>query len=825
MTQFNLLQVVGDRVVSGLKCSACDLSAGKNLQTVCMDGVGPSGVDFMFVGRAPADEDDIQGSPYTGKGGRIFRELLLDAGINSEKVYITNCLKCCPFEEDTKDAHWKACRGYLIQEIKRIKPKCLVAVGSQATSWLTGFTGIKVLRKHGLECTLDKSILVYPLEQPAAIFHQQGRGKEKLKKEIVEDLLWLKGKAAQGKLNEADSTPIDYRLCRTPEDVECLFAELASKPLLSCDLETTSLFPTENDQIKAIGFSWGAGIGRALPINAVGSATLHYWEDNFINSYIIPRLKKILTEKQIFGHNWTQFDQKWAKFFWGLDRTNIVFDTMYGNYLIDEEDANNLEYLALKYTSMPPWKKTINLSDMEKLHTYLCKDVDATWRIREQELLLLTEKQKWLMQTIIIPLGHELMEMEYAGIKVNTKAMDDLREYLESRINEEKNPLQAMPEVQAFQMAENVTLNVDSPEHLGKVMEFYLKLPCIKRTASKQQYATGDDVLETYKDVPFVKHVQKIRKLSKLYGTYCKGMQEHVRKDGRIHTHFSIPGTVTGRLASSDPNLQNIPREDTAAKVLKDGKMVKRVFGCDEGYCLLQMDLSQNELRVLAYKSGDKALTQIFLDGRDAHTATAAIVEGIDEKLVNKAQRTAAKKINFGVPYGMHENTLIEQFIAAGNTHQAAKNFYEGHKRIFNGVWAWIAAEHNFIREHGYQETNFGRRRHYAWIDDRALRQGQNCPIQSEAGDFCEICIIKTGQAIRKFKLDAKILLTVHDSIVCQVRLEQMWDLADMMDHIVKSIQFDFMGPIRLKADFECGFNWGDMKKLDLDNRTLKEEK
>lgn len=827
MTQFDILSVVGGKVTDSRKCAACDLSQSPYLVTNCMDGIGPENVDFMFVGQNPVDEDDSKGIPYSGAGGDIFHSCLLEAGINPEHCFITNCLKCAPFGEKVKDKHWQKCKGYLVKEIRRVRPKCIVAVGAQALKWLTGMTGGDKLRKHGLPCLLDPEILVYPLKQPAAIFHAEGNAKKTVRNEIVDDLMWLRKKSREGLLNQSDEIATDYRVAETPQDVLDFCAELEQHDTLVFDFETVTTdylnmasFPEEGGVIAAVGFSTGIGHGRAIPLYACGIATFHYWTDEDLDGTILPAVRKLLKTKKLIGQNCIQFDQKWAQYIFGIDRLNVVFDTMLAHFLLDEEKGTHgLEALAMKYTTMQPWKKLFSSRETVKLCHYLCKDVDATWRIYEALKKQLTPQFNWLLQEVFIPMAHELSAMEFRGVNISKEALTKLGDFLTNRLKEVEASIKAIPAVQLFELEENTAINVDSPEHLSTVMERYLKLPCIEKT-NKGAYSTNVRVLEALQDQPFVQLVMQTRGLSKLKGTYCDGMEKRIKKDGRIHTSFFIHGTETGRLASSDPNLQNIPREDTAGKVLDDGNAVKKIFVPTDGCVFVAADYSQAELRTLAMLSHDKALTQIFLDGLDAHTATAAKAYGIPIEQVSKAQRTNAKKINFGVVYGKTEISLIDDFIAAGTSSDDAKAFLKFHKEVFFDVWKWMDSQEALVRRQMYQDNLFGFRRRYKKIDNHTIRQAYNTPVQGSAAFFTNIALVRIAKAFRELGLPAVLLLTVHDSILAECEVGVMWDVAHTMQYIMEHLDFPFM-TVPLVADLEAGYSWGSMKKIDVANRKV----
>lgn len=851
--------MVGDQAVIR-KCSACELANRPDLHTNCMQGIGPTNVDLMFIGKAPADEDDRIGRPMTGKNGVLFQELLEEAGFSLNEIFIDNCLKCAPGETKLKNKYVDACSGHLKQTLERVKPKAIVSVGAEALSWLTGYSGVKKYRKRGIPCKFDHDILVYSIGQPAQLFHAKNNSeKKKIRQELMEDLYWLKSKSRAGTLTRSGDMVTDHKMVTSIPEFYEVMAELRQFHTLSADIETADvsftrgrLWPDKNGVISCIGFSGRPGHARSIPLYALGITTMHYWTDEDLNEHILPELKKFLFEegKVFFGQNFIQFDQKWIKYEFGRDVDSgliIDFDTMLGGYLLDEEGSNSLEELTVMYTSMPPWKKTQSYKDIVKQCKYNCIDVDATYRVRmaiESELKKLP-KLKALMGSLMVPLAQEFYRMESRGIYIDPQAIDGLAKELNDKIESEIANIRSMPEVQRFELVENCTINVGSPDHVALVMEHYLKLPRYKKTGGGA-YSTDNEVLTHYQDDPFVAGILQTRGLLKFKGTYCDGMREHIDGTGAIHTSYHATGTVTGRPTSTNPNLANIPREGTADKVLEDGKSIKRMFRARPGYCLLQADYSQIELRVLAMYSGCPVLVQAYRDGKDLHALTAATAHGIPVEQVVEDMRDGAKKINFGIIYGKYVDTLAEELfdIAVANYRkkgkdldklhdevfiqrlknkctQEAKLFYDTHKKMHPMVWQYMTRQEETIKAWGFQETFSGRRRHYEEMSNHANRQAYNAPIQSYASDLTEMSMVTCGRIFREYKYDAHLLLTVYDSMIVEVNIDQFWEVADIIKMVMEGHKADHIN-VPLVAEFKAGPNWGDLRKVDIAKRTIK---
>lgn len=843
MAQPSLFNLVGDTVLIQ-KCTSCALCDNLSLKTNRMNGKGPKSADLMFVGKAPGTEDDDIGEPMTGANGRLFHQLLKEAGIEADRVYITNCLKCAPYEAELKDKYFLQCKTHLKQEIEEIKPKAIVAVGAEALSWLTGESGIKNLRKHGLPCTIDDQLLVFPIWQPAQLWHATSDGqRERLRSEMIDDLIWLRRRAENGELSRQDEAPADYKQAKTVQDVRDFIKEILTAEWVHADLEccdstfTKGVLNINDGDIEAVGFSFGPGHGRAIPYIAPGKYTPLYWSEAEL-AEIKEIIREVWLTKKIVGASFTKFDQKWIEKEWGIKHVNVVFDTHLASYILEPgRREHGLDSLSRAYTDMAPWKKMFTSSDIDKLCYYLCKDVDATARVTPELHKRLTPMQHSLLTDLYIPLAHTLKDMEMQGVKISEESLRELELHLTERMAEVLAKMRAIPEVQQFEFAENTSLNPSADRQVGKILGDYMKLP-LPKTSSGKQYSVAKGTLDAFQHIPFVQLIGEYSRLEKLKGTNCEGIQSRLR-NGKIHTTFKT-NTVSGRLASEDPNLQNIPRKETAGKVLKDANAIKKLFIADEDYVLLEADYSQAELRTLAMYSKDKNLIQIYLEDRDAHAATAAKVYGILESEVTEEQRNLAKPVNFGIIYGRHESTICAQMADAlvemwekGKIHkdrteqwvrnkgmQEGKEFCAGHRREFPDVWRWMNAQEAQIRAHGYQETFLGWRRYWEYIDDAAIREAYNTPIQSTASHITLTSLHRLGKLFLDLRVDARPTLTVHDSIVFRIHASILWESADLIKGVMETKFFPFM-IVPMKADLKVGLSWGTMKKVDVEKRLI----
>jgi DNA polymerase-1 len=784
----------------------------------------------MFVGHAPAKYDDDNGIPNSGKNGKLLRTLIGEAGISLRDCYFTNCLRCCIFESKPKIRQWKQCKQHFVRELEDVNPKIVIAVGATAVSWLTGHSGVMALRNKLLPMNLDGFELdygVFAMRQPAVLYRTDWQGGERkeadiqaLRTSLVEDLRYIRD--SDSRQNNSLSAAEDYQTAYTPEDVDRFLSEMEYYSELAFDFETTTLrHPQESDKLVAAGFSFGQGVGRAIPLYAKGIMSPCWWDDDYLESELIPKVRDFMQRKKLFGHNAIQFDQKWSRAKLGIDKLNLITDTQFLSYVLKPEGSHKLESLAVTETSMVGWKHEFTLDDTQQLCEYLCKDVDATYRLRQLLEPRLTDLQRWLLHELIIPLAQELFEIEWRGVSVDKNALDDLGKYIRGQISKCYEQIRQEKAVKKFELEHLRGLNAESHNDVRVLLRDYLRLPCYKKTDGGE-YSTDKEVLTHYESNSVVASISKIRGLAKLRGTYVDGMSAQVI-DGRIHTSYLPHRTVTGRLASQDPNLQNLPRADTAGAVLEDPNAIKKAFVAEEGYVLLQADYSQAELRTLASVSFDTQMIDIFQRGEDIHTATAAKAYGIKIEEVSKAQRFEAKSINFGVVYGMSLESLAKKFAENGSSEEAAVRFYSFHRKTFTRAWAWLDEQEEIILRCQQQETFFGRRRTYDVVDNHAIRQAYNFPIQSLASDILEIALIRCAVALRQQKLPAYIVLTVHDSLVFAIKKIRFWEIAEVIRDTMEGVLFDWLR-VPMTVDLEVGPSWGELEKVDLEQRKIGDD-
>ncbi len=498
---------------------------------------------------------------------------------------------------------------------------------------------------------------------------------------------------------------------------------------------------------------------------------------------------------------------------YGYELAGKLFDTMLAHYVIEPDGKRGMDLLSAKYLGYEPvhieeligkkGKTQGNMRDveLEKIKDYAAEDADITLQLKSVFVPLLKSKEvEKVFSEVENPLVKVLADMEFEGIKVDVEFLGDYSKELE------KDAKKA--EESVYKQA-GVRFNLASPKQLGEVLFDKLKLdPSAKKTKTGQ-YQTGEDVLLKLaaKGNQIVDDILAFRELTKLKSTYVDALPQLInRKTGRVHTTYGQAVAVTGRLQSNNPNLQNIPvRTDR-------GKEVRKAFiPRDSKHILLSADYSQIELRIVAAISGDNNMCDAFKKGTDIHTATASRVYNVTEKEVTKEMRYKAKSVNFGIIYGQGAFGLADNL---GISRSEAKEIIDNYKKEFPGIQRYMDDTINFAREHGYVQTIMGRKR---WLRDInsanftvrgfAERNAINSPIQGTAADMIKLAMQKVHAAMKKEKMQSKMLLQVHDELVFDGLKSEVKELKPL---IIECMQSAMSLPFKVPVIAECGqgINW-----------------
>jgi len=593
------------------------------------------------------------------------------------------------------------------------------------------------------------------------------------------------------------------------EKMDNMLGEMMLSSLIAFDTETTGVDPMLADLV-GISLSCGKGKGFYIPVgHMTGEPQLPLKE-------VVEMLSPLMRDPKIAkaGHN-IKYDALILERH-GINVAPLTFDTMLAEWLIDPASHNlGLKDMAGDYLniSMTHIEELIgsgkNQITMDKVPVvqaapYAAADAEVTFQL----VPLLEEKMKLrnctkIFKEIEMPLIPVLIQMERTGISLDRPFFEKFSKDMGLRLKQIED--------EVFQ-AVGYPFNLNSTQQLSKVLFETLKLTSPGKKTSSGHYSTSAAVLDELSGQhPVVDKLLEYRELAKLKSTYLDSLPLQINPTtGRVHTNFSQTGTVTGRLASTNPNLQNIPTRTDL------GKQVRLGFVADPGWTLLSVDYSQIELRIVAHMSEDQSMLDAFRAGQDIHAATAAAILNIPLADVTKDQRRRAKAINFGLIYGMSAFGLSR---STDLTLAEAENFVKGYFEHFPRVKSYLDNIRILAARQGYVETMLGRRRYFpnlakptnVAIKNREEREAINAPIQGTAADIMKIAMIHLQPALTAAELKARMLLQVHDEMVLEVPLEELNKTAKVVQ---KTMSEAFSLSIPLLTEARSGVNWGSMQVL-----------
>ncbi len=560
-----------------------------------------------------------------------------------------------------------------------------------------------------------------------------------------------------------ENTPHTYEMIVGDQAIESFIKKIIAQKEICIDTETTGI-DANNVQLVGLSFSNTTHTGYYLPVANDGDGP-----DGA--KHILEKLKPLFDDETItwIGQN-LKYDFLVLKWY-GIILKGKTFDTMLAHYVIEPEGRRSMDILSEQFLGYAPvsienliGKKGKNQGTMrdvplDQITEYAAEDADITFQLKECFEPLLTKREvKRVFEEVENPLMQVLVDMEFEGVKVDEQFLNEYSKVLEADIK--------ISEERVFEQA-GVRFNLASPKQLGEVLFDILKIDPKAKKTKTGQYATGEDVLaKLAAKHKIVDDILNFRELSKLKSTYVDALPAIVNpKTGRIHTSYAQAVAVTGRLSSTNPNLQNIPIRS------ERGREVRKAFiPRDPARILVSADYSQIELRVVAAISGDPNMCDAFKQGKDIHTATAAKVYGIAEADVTKEQRYKAKSVNFGIIYGQGAFGLAENL---GISRTEAKEIIDNYKKEFPNIQLYMDQQINKAKEQGYVETLMGRKR---WLRDInssnftvrgfAERNAINSPIQGSAADMIKLAMIKIHHEMKKQHWESKMILQVHDELV-----------------------------------------------------------
>lgn len=599
-------------------------------------------------------------------------------------------------------------------------------------------------------------------------------------------------------LESLNSLNYDYQLIDTEEKRNEIIKKLLTSEILALDTETTGTDPMD---AELVGMSFSITENQAfyVPVPAEREEAIKIvreFEPVFKNEKSLKVGQNIKYDMLVLQN-------------YGIEVRGKLFDTMVAHYVLQPELRHNMDYLAeiyLHYQTIhieeligPKGKGQKNMRNLspQEVYLYACEDADVTLKLKnilEQELKK-NDAEK-LFYEIEMPLVPVLVNIESNGVRLDTEALKQSSEHFTTR-------LQSI-EKEIYTLAEG-EFNIASPKQVGEILFDKLKIVEKAKKTKTGQYVTSEEVLESLRNKhDIIGKILEYRGLKKLLSTYIDALPQLINpKTGRIHTSFNQTVTATGRLSSSNPNLQNIPIRD------EDGKEIRKAFIPDDGCSFFSADYSQIELRIMAHLSEDKNMIDAFLSGYDIHAATAAKIYKVDIKEVTADMRRKAKTANFGIIYGISVFGLAERMNV---DRKEAKELIDGYFETYPQVKSYMDKSIQVAREHGYVETIFHRKRFLPDINSRnavvrgyAERNAINAPIQGSAADIIKVAMARIYERFKAEGLKAKMILQVHDELNFSVPAKEK-EIVEQV--VIEEMEKAYRMHVPLKADCGWGTNW-----------------
>lgn len=594
------------------------------------------------------------------------------------------------------------------------------------------------------------------------------------------------------------TTPHDYQLIDNQEEMQKLCDFFLTNEILSLDTETTSTNPIE---AELVGLSFAVEETKAfyVPVPSdrnVAQKIVEIFRPVYENPKILKIGQNLKYDLEVLAH-------------YGIELKGPMFDTMIAHYLLQPELRHNMDYMAetlLNYQTIhidqligAKGRGQRSMRDLQpsQVYEYACEDADITLRLKNVlEPRLKEAGVEELFRDIEMPLMPVLAEMEMNGVCLDTKALSETSKLFTERM------LQL--EQHIYELA-GEPFNISSPKQVGDILFGKMKIVEKPKKTKTGQFVTSEEVLMQLRSKsPIVGEILDYRGLKKLLGTYVDALPKLINpQTGRIHTSFNQAVTATGRLSSSDPNLQNIPVRG------EDGKEIRKCFVPEENCQFFSADYSQIELRVMAHLSGDENMIRVFREGKDLHAATAATIykKNIDD--VTRDERTKSKRANFGIIYGITVFGLAERLDISRDE---AKMLIDGFFQTFPRVHDYMEQAKQTARERGYAETLFHRRRYLPDINSRnatvrnfAERNAINAPIQGSAADIIKVAMIRIHERFKAEKIRSKMILQVHDELNFSVVPEEKSRVEAI---VLEEMQNAYRLNVPLVADCGWGDNW-----------------
>ena len=768
-------------------CTACDLHS--TTHRVCVMGQGPRKSQAMVIGEAPGASEEREGQPFVGESGQILRALLRDHGLT--RVYITNAVQCRPPGNKTPTARQvKSCKHWVDLEIERLGVKHILLLGNVPCGSQLGQRGITELRGKPI---IKDGITYFPTFHPAYI----------LRNPELHPVLDADIRKFSDMVFGRDSTggeSVTPSVINSSLDLKAAVEDIRTWSSISFDVETSGLDPlAPGAYVASIGLG-NADTQYVLPLHHEGAPL---YDKHAAQRRAARRFLGTTKGLEVIAQN-GKFDSLWVKRIFDYD-IHIDFDTMLASYMLNENSRHGLEYLALKYLGVEPYdiplriKHGLQASELSTHCLYLAKDIKYTYQLSElmKKELEADPTTHRVFNELTMPMSGLYRDIEDQGFYINGERLSGGRTFW---LGEQKR--------YAKLLSKHGNINWGSPQQVARLLFDTLGLPPIELT-KKGARSTSESVMLRL-DHPVGSELLGWRGATKQLNTFIDSWNSKRDKQSFIHPNFKIHGTVTGRPSCEQPNLQQTPRDPR----------IRSIITAPAPFVLLQVDISQAEMRLAAEAARCPGLMSAFRRGEDVHTLIVQSTFGITSP--TKEERKKGKAINFGYLYGMGPPKFVAYArdnygvaVSLAEARRSRKAYFER----WSGLARWHDRQRKFVQSQGYVRSMIGRKRrleeainsHNRFIQMEAERQAINSPIQGLASDWNIAAALEMHE---KFPRDeARLVGTVHDSTLVMVREDKIHEYAPKMKSIMEKpyIMIEKFGlklSVPMIADVEVG-PWG----------------
>lgn len=863
-----------------MKCTNCELC--ENAHNSCIIGQGGKKAKIMFIQDSPDEIDDKKGKPFFGKSCNAVRNAMETRGIEPDEVYFTSLVKCIAPNDEPKPSHIEACSELLDTEIQAVDPDIIVPVGNKSLKYCIGRVGLTKMRGNAQEVELlGRTRIILPTMHPRSVRIKPAYKEYILKdldtlKDLKENGMTEVSGVNYRSLETLEEVEAEIIRLKQEAKVLCFDLETTGKSPYLSDSKIVCISLTDKTHYGVViplyhhetpFWGWEKGyivkllrwlledgsIPKVAHNGKFDIEWLYFWLGIDVKNFSFDTM---------LAHYLCISEEQGTQ---GLKGQAWEFTDMggYDNEL-DEARQKLPEAIRYNYDNIP-WNV---------LKNYAVADVDCCLRLMELYKPLIEENEQWsiIMKDIMMPASYALRDIEGNGMKFDVELSKKYSQTYADEIARITERLESYPEVvqlerqkqelwkerekiklipkkdrtpeeqkkfEQYKKYENYKFNWSSPTQLSELLYDKLGLVTSIKTDTGA-YSTGEEAMNEIREQHEIPDLLlELRKVTTLNGMFIQKLPEMRDSGDIVHPSFNITGTVTGRMSSENPNAQQFPRKAENPLLFQYHNEPKALFTSRFGSegCIMNADYAALEMRVAGIVSKDPTLLKAFLSGQDLHKSTASLVWGVPIDEVSKDLRTAAKSVNFGIIYGKSGVTFAQDlyYDKSGKNPKKTDDWEEakrqGNKLVddylhtFSQLDKWLRDTKKFAYKHGYVETLFGRRRRLPDLKSKvptlksnAERQSINAPIQGTGSDFTLLSLIQINKQLKERHMKSMIVATVHDSIVFDVYIPEIPQVATLVKDIMEHVHEKYIDTeIPIRADLELGVNYGATFEVELE--------